>query len=134
MTGSGIWMMFCIIMVFCALAEYGVILFLNLRNRMRLVNIRPALSHTGRDIKADESTLPNNSIKEKRTSQSLSRILEDNHEDTKGVQGAKNITIKKDNAKYGEYRRIDLFSLILFPMVFFCFATTYFIVFCCYLY
>ena len=134
MTVSGIWMMFCVIMVFSALAEYGIILFLKLRENMHLVNIRPPLSITDRNIKFDESTLSNNSIGGKCASQTISHILEDNQEDKKVLQIAKNVTTKKDNAKYGEYRRLDLFSLILFPSVFFCFVTTYFVVFCYYLY
>jgi hypothetical protein len=134
MTGSEIWMMFCVIMVFGALAEYGIIIFLKFRKSTHLVNIRTSPAHKDQKNKFDESTLRNNSTEGDCTSHTLRHILKDNHAGKKDLRSAKNVTTEKDHAKYGEYRRLDLFSLILFPSVFFCFVATYFIVFCYYLY
>ena len=123
----GVWLISCIIMVFGALSEYGVILYLMLKtfgNQPNSTNVR-SVDILGDDEGCRYSTLENTKHKPKIATISIDSIKRngiDEQSFLKEVDKKSKVDIAFQNDKL---RQIDSMALMIFPIVFFLFIVGY---------
>ena len=125
MTACGIWLMFCVVMVFGVLAEYGVILFLKLKKTLQVKNHSISPTQTIYMVDVDQARQESREKKE---------VSEISRKSTNGTQSSENTANqKRDNSRrqlvveFGVHKVLDLVSLILFPTTFSFFIIMYFL-------
>ena len=125
----GVWMVGCIIMVFSALTEYGILLYI-MTYKLKLQGNNCVCLNDGNDdrIFVPMSTISSKNRNKRGTVFMTKEMIQKNN----GVTDQKRFkTASIANAMKQEnmMRKIDSVSLFLFPLVFFCFSVVYLVVF-----
>ena len=128
-TASGIWLTFCVVMIFGAMAEYGIILFLMLRysvtaNRANVIPV--ATDGLGSVCQFRRPKVRGN----EQTSPKCTTTIKDNQLEKYTLGTSKQSIKGQSGVEHWEYRNLDVISMMLFPVVFFTFVIIYVFVFC----
>ena len=127
MTALGIWMLACVVMVFGALAEYGIILFLMFRQSLHLKKL------CGNSIKINSEEnfeqIIQQSTEKKEISENFSKNIKDNQSSVNFTDYRKDHFGHQHVDRPRAYRSLDLFSMKMFPTVFILFIVIYILYF-----
>ena len=122
-----VWILTCVIMVFASLLEYGSIFMIKFWNSIPLEQINHMPTRINR--------IRNNQLKSKNQDQTKIRnkgnafVLRDYNNGTKDDNRKLNAAVNGKERSLSLLLKLDSFSLIAFPAVFFLFVTTYLFVY-----
>ena len=131
-TAIGIWMLWCLIMVFAALCEFGMILWMKQRG-MSYKHIKQEKEGNHHSMKHSKKVSIGfnytNPCYDGKVNQRLFEVQPKERKKERQLQGVNCAATDDMSTLYLKLQRIDSIALVIFPMVFFVFIIVYSVMF-----